>query len=70
MKINIINACSDLGVNIDGASLGPQVIKKKIYKNEYINQIIDVKCNCNNKDNEPNNMKKNITRLNSFNSDL
>ena len=51
MKINIINACSDLGVNIDGASLGPQVIKKKIYKNEYINQIIDVKCNCNNKDN-------------------
>lgn len=70
MKINIINACSDLGVNIDGASLGPQVIKKKIYTNEHINQIIDVKCSCNNKDSDSNNMKKNIARLNKFNSDL
>ena len=32
MRLNIINACSDLGVNIDGSNLGPEVLKKYIIK--------------------------------------
>ena len=70
MKINIINACSDLGVNIDGSSNGPKKIKEIINNNNYINKIIDIECDCNNKEKNPNNLKKNINRLNEFNSKL
>lgn len=70
MKINIINAYSDLGVNIDGARLGPKEIKKVILNNKFINKIIDVKCDCSKKNDDSNDMKKNIVKLNEFNSNL
>ena len=63
MKVNIINAECDLGVDVDGASLGPKKLKETIKNNNTINNIIDVPCNCTNKDNEKNNLKKNYDRL-------
>ena len=63
MKVNIINAECDLGVNVDGASLGPKVLKETIKDNKSINKIIDVTCDCTNKDKEENNLRKNYDRL-------
>jgi len=70
MKLNIINACSDLGVNITGANLGPKEIKKIIKDNKNINKIIDIECDSSDKSNDPKDMKKNIVKLNEFNSRL
>lgn len=63
MKIDVINALCDLGVDVDGASLGPKKLKEKIINNEYINNIIDVFCDCSNKDHNPDNLEKNYDRL-------
>lgn len=70
MKLNIINACSDLGVNIDGSSLGPSIIKKNLKDKEEINKIVDVVCDCSNKSNDKKDMKKNLDKLNHFNEEL
>ena len=63
MKINIINACCDLGVNVDGASIGPKVIKEKIKGNHKIKTINDVLCDCSNKSQDENDLEKNYDRL-------
>ena len=63
MKVNIVNAECDLGVDVNGASLGPKKLKETINNSNYINNIIDVPCNCINKDNEKSNLKKNYDRL-------
>ena len=63
MKIDVINALCDLGVDVDGASLGPKKLKEKIINNEYINNIIDVFCDCSNKDHNPDNLEKNYDEL-------
>lgn len=63
MKINIINACCDLGVNVDGASIGPKVIKEKIKDNHKIKTINDVLCDCSNKSQDENDLEKNYDRL-------
>ena len=34
MKINIINACSDLGVNVDGSRYSPIKVKEYLKNNE------------------------------------
>ncbi len=63
MKIDIINAACDLGVNVDGASIGPFKIKEYLENNKKINNIIAVQCNCQNKENEIYNLRKNYNRL-------
>ena len=30
-KIAVINACTDLGVNVNGASLGAEILTKDLY---------------------------------------
>ncbi len=70
MRLNIINACSDLGVNIYGSNLGPEVLKKHIINNDKINDIIDVKYENVTKSNDKNDLAKNLGELNKFNEKL
>ena len=69
-NIDIIAACSDLGVHINGSNLGPQVLLKNIEQQE-INKIkkfsypLDYK-----KELQLNNKKKNLREINLFNSKL
>lgn len=69
-NIDIISACSDLGVHIKGTNLGPDIlinnlnkntintIKKIDYSNNYIKEL------------DTDNKKKNLIELNSFNNNL
>ena len=69
-KIDIIAACSDLGVHIDGSNLGPIELLKKI-NDEAINKISYINYdNSYKKDLDFNNKKKNLEELNKFNSKL
>lgn len=70
MKLNIINACSDLGVHITGSKYGPKEIKKHLINNENINDFIDVFPDNIVKSNDPSDLKKNIIPLNKFNKEL
>ena len=66
-KINIIGACCDLGVHINGANEGPIKLEPNI-KN--INQFINVKTDFVNKSLDKNNLKKNINEIYSYNEQL
>lgn len=68
-SINIIGACSDLGVHIDGAKLGPEVLESIIDKAK-INEIINIYAKDINKELEKNNKQKNLKSVNEFNSKL
>ena len=68
-SINIIGACSDLGVHIDGAKLGPEVLESIIDKTK-INEIINIYAKDINKELEKNNKQKNLKSVNEFNSRL
>ena len=69
-NIDIIGACSDLGVHINGSELGPEVLINNIDKNK-INNI--KKINYNNsykKELNKDNKKKNLEQVNLFNEKL
>ena len=69
-NIDIIAACSDLGVHIHGSKLGPENLINNINKNN-INKIKKIKCNDNYlKEQDKDNLKKNLIELNSFNKKL
>ena len=70
MKIDIVNAECDLGVHVDGASQGPKVLKEILKENQNINNIIDMLCDCSNKDHDDNNLEKNYDRLIKYTTDL
>lgn len=68
--IDIIAACSDLGVHKNGAKYGPEeLIKKLNKKNIHAIKIIDLFFNFN-KNTEKNNFKKNLKEVNEFNNEL
>ena len=69
-NIDIIAACSDLGVHVNGTNLGPDVLINNInIKN--INKIKKINYNNNyRKELDKNNLKKNLNELNSFNNKL
>ncbi len=69
-NIDIIGACCDLGVNIDGANLGPEILEKNINKKYIINNIINIKTNKIQKELQENNNKKNLKEINNFNFKL
>lgn len=69
MKINIINACSDLGVDVDGADKGPLIISKNL-NNSKINKTITVLKNDIEKSDDINNLRKNLDEVNIFNIKL
>ena len=68
-NIDIIKACSDLGVHINGSNLGPNAILNNMNLTN-INTILEIsKTNCI-KNTETNNKRKNIDCINEFNSKL
>ena len=67
--IDIINAATDLGVCIDGASLGPETITKDLDK-KFINEIYTVKSQNVKKEYSKENKKKNLDSINEFNERL
>lgn len=68
-NIDIIGACSDYGIHIDGTSLGPEILEQYINKNN-INIIKNIKTENIKKELEKNNNKKNLKIINSFNQEL
>lgn len=68
-RIDLIKACSDLGVNIQGAELAPDLIVEKIDL-EKINKIYKVEKKECVKENNVENKKKNIKYINYFNEEL
>lgn len=68
-KINIIGACSDLGIHINGAKYGPEILEKNIDKIN-INNIINVYSTNIKKELDKSNLKKNLSEINIFNSKL
>lgn len=66
LKINIINACSDLGVNIDGADIGPLIISKNLDSNKINNTVNVLKSNIK-KSKDVNDLKKNLKEVNEVN---
>lgn len=69
MKINIINACSDLGVEVDGADKGPLIISKNL-NNSKINKTITVLKNNTKKSHNIKDLRKNLDEVNIFNTKL
>lgn len=68
-NIDIINACTDLGVAVNGASLGPDELTQGL-KNDNINNVYKIYTDCSNKEKDKDNKKKNLKRLNEFNERL
>lgn len=70
-NIDIILACSDLGLHINGSKYGPEVLINNLNKKDTINQIKTIKSdNSYQKDLNKNNKKKNLNEINIFNKKL
>lgn len=67
--IDIINACTDLGVAVDGACLGPDELTKNL-RSKNIRGIYKLYADEENKEKEIDNKKKNLENLNFFNEAL
>lgn len=67
--IDIINACTDLGVHVNGAHLGPTELTKNLAHSS-INEIFTLQYGNVVKELEKNNKRKNIDELNKFNEKL
>ena len=67
--IDIIGACCDLGVHVNGAKLGPEELEKHISKNA-IHEIKNIKAANVKKELEKNNKQKNLKEINKFNEKL
>ena len=69
-NINIIAACSDLGVHIKGSNLAPKILINNIHQNN-IKNIIEIHYDKNyKKELEKENKKKNLNEINLFNEKL
>lgn len=68
-RIDIIGACSDYGVHIDGAKFGPIELQKNINKS-LVNSVINVTATEKEKEYEKENLYKNLTEVNNFNEKL
>ncbi len=68
-KIDIINANTDLGVTVDGASLGPDTLTESILCDNICN-IYKIYADEENKEKDKDNKKKNLKKLNIFNKSL
>lgn len=69
-NIDIILACSDLGLHIDGCKLGPEILINNLNTNN-INSIKTIKSNNSYiKDLNENNKRKNLNEINIFNKKL
>lgn len=72
-KYSIINACSDFGVHVNGAKLGPETISKDIKEIELgtkISNFYTLHAEEADKELDKNNKKKNLNPVNAFNTKL
>ncbi len=70
INIDIIKACTDLGVCVDGSRLAPKFITENLSKKQ-INKIYTVEADSNiEKEKEADNKQKNLEPLNKFNEKL
>ena len=70
-KIDLIAACSDLGVHVNGSNLGPEILLKNVYNDKKINKIKKINYPDNyKKELEKDNKKKNLEEVNAFNHKL
>jgi len=67
MKITIINACSDLGVHVDGSEKGPLALKEI---DSTVDNVITINKENVPKEKDKGNKKKNIIYINKFNKEL
>lgn len=67
--IDIINACTDLGVAVDGACLGPDELTKYL-RGKNLRGIYRLYADEENKEKDKDNKKKNLENLNIFNEAL
>ncbi len=65
--ITVVNACSDLGVHVDGSDKGPLALNK--FEN-IVDKVITIKKENVEKEREKDNKKKNIKYVNKFNEEL
>ena len=65
-NIKIIGACTDLGVDVDGADKGPSTLINNL---NYENSIVLNKPNCT-KSHDENDLKKNLKEVNLFNKEV
>ena len=68
-SIDVINACTDLGVSVDGAALSPELLTKNL-NNKNVNNIYMIYADENGKEREKKNKKKNLKKINEFNIEL
>lgn len=68
-KIDIIDACTDLGVAVDGAALGPEILTKDLI-NKKVDNIHIIHADEDGKEKDKGNKKKNLKKLNEFNIEL
>ena len=68
-KIDIIDACTDLGVAVDGAALGPEILTEDLI-NKKVDNIHIIHADEDGKEKEKDNKKKNLKKLNEFNIEL
>lgn len=70
MKYDLINACSDLGVHVNGTENGPKCISNGYDSDENINNIINIEKDNINKSLDKNDKEKNLLWVNGFNERL
>jgi len=70
MKIDLINACSDLGVHINGSNKGPKYISEYFNNNKSINKIYTIEKDNINKSLNEMDKEKNLIYVNKFNKEL
>lgn len=70
-NIDIIAACSDLGVTVNGSNLGPEILLKNIKNKNYIRKIKEIHYDITyKKELNLKNNQRNINQINLFNSKL
>jgi len=70
MKIALIEARTDLGVDVDGTNLGPKILGEYFKENEKISKLVCVEKNNIEKSQLESNLRKNIDDVNRFNEQL
>lgn len=69
-QYEIINACTDLGVSVDGADLGSLLISKHFKNNDKVKNIVSIKKPVTIKSKDKNDLRKNLDAINLFNKNL
>ncbi len=70
MKLTLINAKTDLGVMVDGANLGPEILSNYYKDDKRIDKIINLEKENIKKSHDPKDLAKNLDAINEFNARL